>query len=232
MKKRILSIMLGAGMLVSCSLVSGCNLIGGESYKEVEGKTNITVGTYNGGVGLPWLKEAAKRFEAAYEEVSFEDGKTGVAVHVMDAKTGVNLENSSLDKDVFFTESVDYYSFVAQEGKLADITDVVKADLTALNDSGTIEDKLDSALSNFLTAKDGKYYALPFYDGIYGIAYDVDMFEQRGWFFDESGQFTKKDKSTGIDGVKGTYDDGLPKTYAQFKQLVDKVRSENVTPFV
>ena len=236
MKKRIFSIALGLGMLASCGLVAaGCGG-GGGGGKEVEGKTNITVGTYNGGVGLPWLEAAARRFEKAYENVSFEDGKTGVAVRVMDGKTGTLLENSSLDRDVFFTESVDYFSFVQKTGKFADISDVVTAELSEakvdLGDSGTIEDKLDPALKEFLTAKDGKYYALPFYDGIYGIAYDVDMFAAKGWYFDEAGGFTKTNKSTGLDGVSGTYDDGLPKTYAQFTELIEKIREGGAIPFI
>ena len=234
MKKRVLSIVAGVSMLSAiCLSAVGCSRnLDPDGYKEVAGKTNISIGTYNGGVGLPWLEEAAKRFEDAYANVSFEDGKTGVALHVMDAKTGVNLEHGSLDRDVFFTESVDYFTFVGQEGKLADISDVVKADLSGLGDSGTIEDKLDPSLVEFLTAKDGKYYALPFYDGIYGILYDVDMFAKKGWFLDESGGFTRTNKSKGIDGVAGTYDDGLPRTYEEFGRLVNKVRTDGVTPFV
>ena len=103
MKKRFWGIVLGAGMLLSCGLITACSGSGGGGG-EVAGKTNITVGTYNGGVGKPWLEAAAKRFEKAYEEVSFEEGKTGVAVRVTDAKAGTYYENGSLDSDVFFTE--------------------------------------------------------------------------------------------------------------------------------
>ena len=229
MKKRILSIVLGVGMLVSCSLVGGCSTGGGGG--EVAGKTNIKVATYNGGVGMEWLEAAAKRFEEKYAEKSFEEGKTGVAVQIQESRTGDMLVNTSLDKDVYLTESVDYFEF-QKSGKIADISDVVKASLDFYGESGTIEGKLDGAMKDFLTAKDGKYYALPFYDGIYGLIYDVDMFALKGWFFDENGAFTKTNKSTGIDGIPNTYDDGLPKTYAQFAQLVEKIRQDNVTPFV
>ena len=197
-------------------------------------KTVIDVASYNGGIGLEWMQEAAKRFEEIYKDVSFEEGKKGVMINVVEAMPGDMLANKSLNEDVYLTESVDYYLMLSR-GKLADISDVVTADLGSYGESGkTIVSKMDAAMSSFLKAKDGKYYAIPFYDGFYGFIYDVDMFEGKGWFFDEAGNFTNTNKSTGLDGIAYTYDDGMPKTYAQFEQLVDKIRrdSDGITPFV
>ena len=238
MKKRFLTSALSLLLATSCFSMVACG--GGETSSsgtgdqgggDVAGKTSIRVATYDGGVGLDWLKDAAKRFEEKYASKSFESGKTGVSVSVSASKTGDMLANTSLDKDVYLTEVVDYY-LLQSKGKIADISDVVTGSLSEYNESGTIEGKLDGALKDFLTAKDGKYYGLPFYDGIYGFVYDVDMFEGMGWFFDESGNFTSTNKSKGMDGVAGTYDDGMPQTYAQFTKLVDKIRGDNVTPFV
>ncbi len=227
MKKSLFSVVLSIGMLASC--LAGCK--GNENTGEVEGKTNIYVATYNGGLGMDWLNDAARRFEKEHEGTSFEDGKTGVALHVKESKTGAMLVNGSLDKDVYLTEVVDYY-LLQKEGKLAKISDVVEGDLAAYGESGkTVKGKLDVSMQNFLTAKDGEYYAVPFYEGFYGMVYDADMFASKGWYLDESGNFTKTNKSTGIDGVAGTYDDGLPKTYAQFAKLIDKIRGAGVTPF-
>lgn len=233
MNKRFLSVVLSIGMAASCLLAACQN--GDNSQNnggDVAGKTTIRVATYNGGLGMQWLRDAAKRFEKAYETKPFEDGKTGVAVNVVEGDTGDMLANRNMDKDVYLTESVDYY-YLQQKGKLANISDVVTKDLADFGEAGkTIESKMDGAMKDFLTAKDGKYYALPFYDGIYGFIYDVDMFENYGWFLDESGNFTSASKSKGLDGVAGTYDDGLPKTYAQFKNLLDKIRLDTVTPIV
>ena len=134
--------------------------------------------------------------------------------------------------DVYFTEVVDYYA-LQSKGKLADITDIISGDNSSLaeyGEEGTIADKLPSSLKSFLTAKD-KYYGLPFYEGIYGFVYDVDMFALNGWFLDENGNFTTDNKSTGIDKVAGTYDDGLPRTYAEFGKLINTIRNAGITPF-
>lgn len=230
MKKRWISCLLALGMVATCGLTA-CGGDNTDNSGDVAGKTTIRVGTYNGGLGMDWLREAAARFEELYKDQSFADGETGVAVKVVESQAGDMLASRSLDRDVYLTEAVDYY-YLQNQGKLADISDVATTSLSAYGEDKTIASKLDNALNDFLTAKDGKYYAIPFYEGFYGFIYDVDMFEANGWFFSESGSFTSTNKSKGIDGVEGTYDDGLPKTYAQFKQLLDKIRKDSVTPLV
>lgn len=231
--KKIMSVVLSIGMLASAVGMSGC--FGGgssDSLGDTTGKTVITVASYNGGLGLDWLRAAAGRFSKQNEGTSFEADKTGVVVDVVESQAGDMLQyQTSLTDDLYLTESVDYY-YMQAKGLFADISDVVKADLN--DGSGkTIEQKMDGAMSSYLKAKDQKYYGIPFYDGFYGFIYDVDMFEAKGWFFDEAGNFTKTSKSKGIDGKEGTYDDGMPKTYAQFAKLVDKIRNDadGVTPF-
>ena len=229
MKKKWLSCALALTMSSSL-FVAGCSN-GKNDDGDVEGKTTIRVATYNGGLGLDWLRDAALRFEKAYENKSFEDGKTGVAVKVVESERGDRLENKALDRDVYLTELVDYY-YLQSQGKLANISDVATDKLTNYGENSSIADKLDGAMNNFLKGKDGEYYAIPFYEGFYGFIYDLDMFELNGWFFDDAGRFTKTNKSKGLDGVAGTYDDGMPTTYAQFKTLLDEIRGDGVTPFV
>lgn len=228
MKKKWISCLLATGMLLSCGLTA-CG--GGTGGGDAEGKTEIYVATYPGGLGLDWLRDSALRFEEKYKGKSFEEGKMGVKVQVVESQSGDMLASRSLDKDVYLTEAVDYY-YMQNQGKFADISDVATDILSAYGENVSIADKLDGAMKDFLTAKDGNYYAIPFYEGFYGFIYDADMFEVNGWFLDENGNFTKTNKSKGIDGVAGTYDDGLPKTYAQFSKLLDKIRGDGVTPFV
>lgn len=234
--KKIMSVVLSVGLLASSIGMSGCFGGGGDtsnSLGDTTGKTVITVASYNGGLGLQWLRDAAGRFSAQNTGTSFEAEKTGVVVDVVESQAGDMLQyQTSLTDDLYLTESVDYY-YMQSKGLFADISDVVKADLN--DGSGkTIEEKMDGAMSSYLKAKDQKYYGIPFYDGFYGFIYDVDMFEAKGWFFDEAGNFTKTSKSKGLDGKEGTYDDGMPKTYAQFAKLVDKIRNDadGITPFV
>lgn len=227
MKKRWLTIALSLGVAASCCMMPAC---GGGGDKDSATQTTIRIGTYNGGVGMQWLKDAAQRFSDKYSGKSFEEGKTGVDVRVYECDTGSMIENAALKRDVYFTEVVDYIG-MQKKGLLADISDVVTGSLSAYNEEGTIEGKLDNNFKSFLTAKDGKYYGLPFYDGIYGLVYDMDLFANQGWYLDEDGEFTKTAKSKGIDGVENTYDDGLPRTYAEFATLLEKI-SATATPIL
>lgn len=236
MKKKTLTALAMASVCMATTLASCGGAVvtdGGDSKT----KTTIRVATFDGGVGQAWLDDAADAFETLYAETRFEEGKMGVEVKVSPCEGGDMLATKSLSKDVYLTEQVDYFTQYVNKGKLADISDVVTEKLTAFGEDKSIEDKLDGAMSSYLSAKDGKYYAIPFYDGIYGFIYDVDVFEKYGWFFDEDGNFTDgktKAKSKGMDGIAGTYDDGMPETYTQFQTLVEQIRNGNsgLSPFM
>ena len=249
--KRIAALL--AALLTSGAAIgafSGCDDTTSANDQYDATKANLTVATFDGGVGRAWLDDAAARFEELYKDSThFQEGRTGVNIIVDADKTkygGLYLEDKALNKDVYFTEGVDYYSYV-NRGKVADITDLVTQPITTANskftaESGTIEDKLDDSLASFLTAKDEKYYMIPFYDGFYGFIYDVDLFEEAGFYFDEDGDFIRlineaqratfeANKSKGPDGVKNTYDDGLPATYEQMIKLCDEIVAKSYVPF-
>ncbi len=244
--KRILALM--TTFLVGATTVgafSGCGGTKVENNGYDATKANISVATYDGGVGRAWLDDAARRFEELHKNSThFQEGRTGVKISVDGDKlkySGVNLADKALNKDVYFTEGVEYYTYVNRD-KVADISDIVTGSMSAYNESGTIEDKLDPSFKSFLTAKDGKYYMLPFYDGFYGFIYDVDLFEEEGFYYDDEGDFLRltdesqretfeANKSNGPDGVENTYDDGLPATYDQFLALVEKITSKSIVPF-
>ena len=248
---------LTAMMLLGTTALSGCfggggggGLGGGtkvENSSYDATKANLSVATYDGGVGKAWLEDAIARFEAKYATAThFEAGKTGVAISLDGSKTkysGNKLqEDGELKKDVYFTEAVDYYGLVTK-GMVADISDVVTGSMSAFGESGTIEDKLDPTLKSFLTKGDGNYYMIPFYDGFYGLTYDVDLFEEAGFYFDDEGDFIglknfnndrnafKAAKANGPDGKDGTYDDGLPATYDQMIALCDEILAKGYIPF-
>lgn len=239
---------LALASLMSVGVLTGCKKGGfGIEFESVPvvntNATLLTVATFDGGVGHAWLEDAARRFEKAYAEHSFEEGKKGIVIDVAydkDNYSGTQLSEKTLNKDVYFTEGVEYYTFV-QDGKVADITDVVTGSMAQFGETGTIAAKLDKSTRDYLTAGDGRYYMLPFYDGFYGFIYDVDLFEEQGYYFGDDGDTVKRAKnetqeafdarkSNGPDGVDGTYDDGLPATYEQFIELCDII-SVNCIPF-
>ena len=242
--KRILA--LATALIISATAFSaftGCGKRTEADYDPT--KANLMVATFSGGVGKAWLEDAAVRFEKKYENAThFQEGRTGVNIAVdgnKDTYGGQSLETSALTQDVYFTEGIEYYKFV-NDKKVADITDIVAQEtLSDYGENVTIESKLDPSIQDFLKSKDGKYYMLPFYDGFYGLIYDVELFETKGFYFDEAGYFLKKTvanastfeskKSAGPNGKKGDYDDGLPATYEQMLKLVDQIRSSSCTPF-
>lgn len=80
--------------------------------------------------------------------------------------------------DVYFVNGIDYQTFVAQ-GKVAEITDIVAQENVEGEDE-TIANKLNPALRTYYnvgTEASPTYYALPYFDGIFGTVYDVDLFE-------------------------------------------------------
>ena len=244
MKKKILnvlSVLLCGTMLVSFAACGG----GGEELPAAaQGKTVLYVAAYEGGLGTQWITNAANSFAKQYEGVSLEDGKTGVYVHVQAHKSfnGNTLLTGTIDKDIYFTEDVNYFKHVGQ-GNFADITDIVTGSLSEYGEEGSIEDKLDKNQKDFLTAKDGKYYGLPFYDGIHGFIYDRDLFNANYWFFDADGAIGVDETGKNANGsdfglsagpdnnMETTYDNGLPATYAQFEELLYEIRAVRKVPF-
>ncbi len=234
MKTKNLVLSLSAvALLASCGGTKHNN--DSESGGGSEGKSVLLVATYDGGLGTNWLQSLANRFQEAYKDTSFEEGKKGVTVRVLASRSynGTTLLSGTLEQDVYFTEDVSYFDHVTK-GNFLDISDIVTGKLTALGEEKSIEDKLTSEMKDYLKANDGKYYAIPFYDGLYGMMYDYDLFEDKNLFFDESGAFVSSKtakKSSGPNGKEGDYDDGLPATYDQFYKLVDRIESLGMHPF-
>ena len=95
------------------------------------------------------------------------------------------------------------------------------------------------------TEGEAKYYAIPFYDGFYGLIYDKDLFAEANLYFASSGAIlgdtddmlgfvssASDTKSAGPDGKYDSIDDGLPATHAQFLNLIEKMKENGITPFV
>lgn len=246
MKKRSL-VLLTAFLSV---LASACSASTGEKIDY--SRTQLYVSNFNGGYGDAWLKDLKIGFEARHAETSFEEGKKGVQVIIDNNQTqGVHLlsQVSGSNNNVFFAESVFYYEWL-DAGLMADLSDVVNADLTPYGDTGTILDKFSDLQEDYYTTDDGKIYAIPHYEGFYGLTYDLKLWRDKKLYIaadpDKADQKVNalydgdeialcrtatQVKSNGPDGVPNTYDDGFPATYKELADLMFIMGKKGITPF-
>lgn len=204
-------------------------------------KTQLYINNFEGGYGSDWLAAVKARFEEAHkDDEQWEPGKKGVQIYVNSKKVSAgSLASQILDNrdEIYFSE-YSYYRTMKSENVLADITDAVTGDLQPYGDKdgSTIEKKLTEQQREFYGIEENgevHYYALPHYAGYFGIVYNVDLFEEKGYYFVEgyknqtgdsrrfrgTRQNKNKPKSVGLDGKPNTDDDGLPTTYEEFKEL-------------
>lgn len=208
---------------------SGCTFRGHEQEEDFDPtKTYLYIGNYEGGLGDAWLKAVAADYMALHENVVIRiDNKKDEFGDVTLLESINNYSN-----DMYFINGVTYSNYIAK-GVMADITDAVTADIDGEEES--IADKMNPTLREYYK-RDNKYYAVPFFDSVFGTVYDVDLFETEGLFFDTDGELMcdsgNTNKSTGPNGVAGDYDDGLPATFTQWKTLVDTLKSMTIIPYI
>lgn len=214
-------------------------------------RTQIYVYNYAGGYGTDWLIALKERYEELHKDDVYEEGKKGVQVYINAQKTSIeSYMDSILDNrdEIYFAEYVDYYTLLYKD-LVADITEAVTGDLGSYGDPAgtTIESKLTEQFQDYFAVSEGtskKYYALPHYASYNGLAYNIDLFEEKGYYFrdDRSDVEYLEDnfiipnsnekRSAGPDGQYDTYDDGLPATYDEFFLLCDYIASDGNTPIV
>ena len=236
-KVRVFMTVLLAVIMATTTLI-GCRNSDPSGEKIDETKTQLYISNFDGGFGSEWIKPIKTRFEDFYKNESFEDGKVGVQIIVDASKvSGVNLlgtVKSSRDH-VIINEAVYYYDYLSQ-GVMEDISDVVTSSLSVYGEDKTIESKMSDEQKSFLNSN-GKYYAVPHYAGLSGIVYDVELFNSKKLYLAEDNVTfnktnTSKGLSKGVDGISGTYDDGLPATYDQFYALCKTMIERSITPII
>ena len=220
-----------ASSLIAVTALVGCGRQSSSDEPVDSTKAQLTINTYDGGIGTKWLENAARRFsELNAERTDFEPGKVGVQIHIDKARYA-DISTQDLNRDIYFTEGLDYY-VMGNKDKFADITDVLTQENPNDNNK-TILEKIDVNLRNYMN-RDGKYYAVPFYDGIYGLVYNKGLFAQNEYYLTNDGERTgdPDEFGTGPNGIAGDWDDGLPKTYEEFGTMMSWMRDDNITPFI
>lgn len=200
-----------------------------------DSKSQITVATWDGGLGSQWLENAADRFEELYKDKSFEEGKVGCQISIIASRSfdGSAMAFTPLTHDIYFVEAVDYYT-MTNNRQMESLTDIMTTPLTEYGEEGTILDKIDPVMQDYLQTADGNYYGIPFYETFYNFAYDLDLWDAKSFYIAKDGGWTNASGSLsdGPDGVSGTSDDGMPATYEEFGKLVTHIKDAGVIPFI
>ena len=212
-------------------------------------KTQLYVFNFYGGYGSDWLTAAKKRYEELHKDDVYEEGKKGIQIYINNQKTQVDeMQTQILDNrdEVYFAEYAYYYT-LKSAGVLGDITEAVTADLSAYGDASgsTIESKLSEEQKNYYGIEENgstHYYGIPHYSGYSGLTYNVELFEEKGYYFAKNPAGTNLEdyfvasateaRSAGPDGIEGTDDDGLPATYEEFYKLCTYIAQDGNTPIV
>ena len=221
------------GILLATTLLSTAACGGGSSDPNKD-KATLYVYSFTSGFGSQWLESLIADYEEVMKDVEI-DGKKGIHIEPTAEKSDVPGSQMAGNREViYFLEQQDYYELLAGN-YIADITDAV----TGVNpyDGKTLESKMfDNQKSYFGREVSGEthYYAYPHYFTAFGIAYDVELFNTKGYYFADG--YTADDelqnkfvgntdwaKTAGPDGQKGTSDDGLPTTYEEFLLLCDYI---------
>ena len=246
MKQKATKVMaLACAVICASSTLAACQpgsgILGGQNVTD-KNRTQLYVGNYDGGFGHAWLEAYKAGFEELYKNESFEEGKTGVEVVILNDKVSYFSSNllSTMDQsniDIIFTEEAAYYDFISRSAGnlLYDMTSWVTETLPG--EQRSIEAKLNKSQKQYYTGYDGKYYGLPHFQSFRGLIYDVDLFNAKKLFIKADGSIAGKstdtDLSKGPDGQPTTYDDGLPATYDELWRWCAYVTSPgiDVTPF-
>lgn len=237
MKKKLIALVLALSVVATLFSACGIGTVKDPNASQnidYSNATQLSVATWDGGLGSKWLEDAARRFELLNQNTSFEEGKTGCHITINASRSfdGSSMAFTPLTHDIYFVEAVDYYAMTNND-QMADLTSIMTNPLSAYGEGRSILDKIPEALQDFLDI-DGSYYAVPFYETFYSFAYDLDLWDAKSFYFAKDGSFTNAsgDLAEGPDGKPGTSDDGMPATYADFGVLVDHIKEEGVTPFI
>ena len=212
---------------------------GGGENKEVDvNKTQLVIGYKSAGYGNAWVQNAVEMFEKKFANYSFEEGKTGVQVWVnygKDEFSDWTFYNSyqSRNEDMYINATIWYDMY--EDSHIWRLDDLVEEPLTEFGETKSIKDKILPWVERGSRWDQG-VWSVGTVSSMFGLTvYDVDLFEEKGYYMAEGGGWTKgtagdKAKTKGFDGIAGTYDDGLPVTEDEYFSLLNRIKMRGDIP--
>ena len=235
MKKKILS------LLLSLAMVFGLTACGGGGGG---GNVELVIAIADYGFGIGPITSQIERFNELYPDID------------------VILDTNSQDFDPKSDDIHIYHNEISKSegfanGWFLNIDDLV----TGVNehDNKTIESKIPEQnrwfyqyqSDNANNPNNGKYFSTPGYSHFFGLTYDKDLWEKRGYFLAdceteysidssilyETFYFTKNasEFTVGPNGISGDQDDGLPSSLHELIALCEYITMESgdtIDPFM
>ena len=181
-----------AAVLAFGSVATGCGVETPNGHPALNEKidpnrTQIYAFCYDGGFGTDWIIDLKYAFEDLYKNKSFEEGKQGVQVVIDPKKDLMDIEEIPRNKnELFFTQNAYYYDLLRAD-VLADISDVVTDSLTQYGDNSSVYAKMTEEQKAYYGVKgeDEKthYYGIPHYSVFMQMVYNIELFDQKGYYF-------------------------------------------------
>lgn len=143
--------------------------------------------------GTKWINALAGSFKSKYNTDVKLTADSKIA-----GKAFAMLESGKSEPDLIFTEDTNWEVW-AQKGYMEDLTGLFDSAV----DGKAIKDKIKPGYLNHC-AYNGKYYMMPWNDGVTGFVYNENMFKQYGW--------------------------QVPSTMDDFFALLDQIKAQGITP--
>ena len=151
----------------------------GEGVSIDPSKEVISISLFSAGFGTQWLDDLLNDYNATLTG-NYQFNRIPENTNSIDTITD-QLEAGIRSADIYFNDTSDFQRLMRSEGILLDLTSVweSKPDGTET----TVRDKiLDSDVYERAYSYDGKIYGIPFSQGMSGIIYDHDLFEDANFF--------------------------------------------------
>lgn len=227
MKKLAKVIAVCCAVMLSLSMFGGCLKEDDGGIKLNPNKETINISMFVGGFGTEYMKKIINTWNEEHQDskYQFNIGRE----HQDTAATAEEKINSGVvEADIYVNDDPNIYGLV-NGGKLLDLGEVWDSSSDGITFRKRLRGDDAKLFEEICTGKDGKIYAMPWTQGVTGMLYDRDFFEEEGWLLTDP--TTENGLTKGTDGIEGTFDDGLPQTMTEFKALCEDI-SDGFWPFI
>ena len=171
-------------LLLSVVLAFSAVACGGDPVDN-SGKSVLRIITSNNGTGSIGMLAMAKKFEEAFADKEYADGKKGVKVDVELSETAPSVQNMKTEAYHIYDNPYKVFADQAGGGDFLNLNEIFTT--TIPGEEKTIEDKMPEVTKNlyrYTSSKHGEgYYLAPSGGFLGGLTYDKYLFDNNAYYF-------------------------------------------------